>query len=1256
MTVRQFLPLAAVLCLSAQTFEVGVGSSSLDPAITRQFVNAFFRNRFSNLVSNPPAGAVRSFGGTGLIQEFNDASLTSGVKLALVKPNTSTASAEGVLDVLQVRAAVYGYYGTVGVSTAGFPVMDTAGCPSVGSITCEWQLFSKNYALFAYSSPLASGASTFTVKDVFYTEWAASGGIPAYGPATSAETAAASPAGTTATTQSFQTGMIVNVTSGSFAGRVLSVRGAIFATYLTNGGPGGFLGLPTGSELAAGTKRRQVFEGGAIEYEPGQPAVLKLPVASVSLSSSATQRMKVNDTLTVEAFPHSITGEELLDRTVAWVTTNGKVIAIQASGRTAVLKAVGGGVASVTAVSEGKTSPAISIFVQAPCCQLGEGAPSAAAAQAFADAFTRNRLTLTVPLPGPVRRVGNGYQQDATAAGGERIVIALPDRSAQAWILRGGLLAAYEQAGGAAGALGYPATDATAGGRQLFEGGALAGSPVQWVSGGILAKWAMLNYENGALGPPAGPEMAFATFAASSGVTQNFREGALFALRAGGGSGRTLAVTGPILSAYSAAGGANGTFGAPVNEEFTAGGRRRQDFEGGYMEYSPGGAVNAVESLRKPTISIQPAIAAAGSRIRLAAGGFPDNSVLRVSQTGQPDFLVRVANGAYAWDAWIPADSATRTVTVRATATAQAAVMAESSYQIRSAAESRPKLTKVRGDGQTGAPGASLPIPLRVNLKDENGFPLVGTSVTFAASPGASVVPRMVATDSNGDAEATLRLPPSAGIALATAEASRQVVTFSAQATGTSVSRFPNVSFTGNSYVAAAAAILQYMQDRGELPDAMGAVTPATVDSYLRNLCVLDGQANQICDGYLKNSEIANLWRLVNFAGGGLEVTPLEPSESGIRTALAAGVPVLVSLRLADGSGAAVAATGVSADGGIILMDPNPKQPRGLLSAYLVGQASVTGVLWLMPRAAEGGGFLLTTDAASAAVTSAAGSCRPPFAAAGGEGTTLFIYCDGSQPAYAAEIVSPGRYRGTLTDLTPGGFRKEWSGEGGGMFQISRAALTWEIGALEAAFGAKSVLNAASFAPDYAPGTAISIFGMGLGKIGTATAVEIGGQTAEVLFATPFQVNAVIPLTVPAGTWTLRVTSVYGTATAAIELRDTAPAIFRLAGGQAAVTNPDGTLNSPANPAARGQAVVMYGTGLGMVEDGRDGLRRATAPVTVRVNGVDLPIGYAGLTPGTIGLYQINVSLPLDMPPGLFLPGEISQGGSAPSAVALAIR
>ena len=56
----------------------------------------------------------------------------------------------------------------------------------------------------------------------------------------------------------------------------------------------------------------------------------------------------------------------------------------------------------------------------------------------------------------------------------------------------------------------------------------------------------------------------------------------------------------------------------------------------------------------------------AGSRARLAILGFPNNSTIRVSVAGQPDFTVTTANGAYTWDMFIPLSAKSGAMAVHA--------------------------------------------------------------------------------------------------------------------------------------------------------------------------------------------------------------------------------------------------------------------------------------------------------------------------------------------------------------------------------------------------------------------------------------------------------------------------------------------------------------------------------------------------------------------------------------------------------------
>jgi uncharacterized protein (TIGR03437 family) len=387
-----------------------------------------------------------------------------------------------------------------------------------------------------------------------------------------------------------------------------------------------------------------------------------------------------------------------------------------------------------------------------------------------------------------------------------------------------------------------------------------------------------------------------------------------------------------------------------------------------------------------------------------------------------------------------------------------------------------------------------------------------------------------------------------------------------------------------------------------------------------------------------------------------LEVFPLSPAELPIREALAGGSPVLISVRLADGSAVGVVATGVTAEGGIQIMDPDPRRPRASLAEYIGSKASIAGALRFVPRAPVAGGFLLTAFGSTLTAMAPGGSCGDAFAIPGPEGISLFIYCDGSQPVYQADLSAADSYRGSLTDLASGGPRSEISGRRSGSFRISRPVLDWELLRMETSFQADSVLNSASFTADYAPGTAVSIFGIGLAQPNTETIVTIGGAPAQVLFSSPFQVNAVVPLDLVPGSWPLRLTSIFGTAEVSIEIRDAAPAVFRISESQTAITNQDNTLNAPDNPAARGQVIVVYGTGFGAVQNTDGALRRTSLPVTVRGAGIELPVVYSGLTPGFVGLYQLNVRLVTDMPPGLFQPVEIRQGGVTANPIPIAIR
>ncbi len=856
--------LLALSCLlaSAQTPAIDVGSGAPSDAIARSFGAAYSRNNFYLQLSYPPLGEVKRFGAAGLIQEFADAAKTTGVKFALIKPSTAFQAYDGS-DVFQLTGIVYSYYLTVGVTTAGQPATDTLKCPD-GS--CQYQIYDKNYVLFAYLQAGANGQN-FTLRDPFYTKWNGLGGIGSLGPATSAEQAVTSFVSTiAATAQTYKKGALYNITSGVLTGRFVSVGYPVYDLYVANGAHAGFLGYPTGEAVTlAGGGQRQTFEGGSVDYTDTSAPALRLPVNSVAVSSGGNSiRLNLNDTFSARAITYGANGDELTGRSLTFVTSNSRVIGVQQTGSSALLRAVGGGFANVTAVSEGKISPPITFFVTAPCCQIGEGAPSAASQQIFQDAVARSRIAVRLPAPSPVRRAGGGLVQELQGVDpnpAARYLVTVADKAATGYVVAGGILARYEEQGGPSQALGYPVGDAVYDaarvGRQLFENGAIAGVPARVVSGAFLQKWASLRYEAGAAGQPTGGVDGFLTFTGASGRAQAFQNGALYGASSGTQTGKVYFVTSLIATKYNSLGAGRSELGLPTTDEFSTGGKRHQDFEGGYLEYAAGDA-EAKLTLRdrKPSITALPAIVAAGSRVRITVAGFPNAISIRISITGQSDFLVKAPTGSYFWDIYVPTNTASSVVTIRAVDAANVATSVSSSYTVRASADIRAAIVKLRGDSQSAAPGSQVPQALRVAVRDDSGNPLSGVGVKFSATTGAQVSPTTAITDSLGQAETFLRMPLSEGIVLANAESVRQVATFSARSSQSTLTNYTKLTQSGDvplgngtatiaqkgSLLTAAASILRYYQNRGDLTMPNGVADPGLLNQFLKTLCVFDSQ------------------------------------------------------------------------------------------------------------------------------------------------------------------------------------------------------------------------------------------------------------------------------------------------------------------------------------------------------------------------------------------------------------------------------
>jgi uncharacterized protein (TIGR03437 family) len=195
-----------------------------------------------------------------------------------------------------------------------------------------------------------------------------------------------------------------------------------------------------------------------------------------------------------------------------------------------------------------------------------------------------------------------------------------------------------------------------------------------------------------------------------------------------------------------------------------------------------------------------------------------------------------------------------------------------------------------------------------------------------------------------------------------------------------------------------------------------------------------------------------------------------------------------------------------------------------------------------------------------------------------------------------------------------------------------------------------AVTNAASYsASAISPGALISLFGSGLAPDTATTpgaplplsladvAVTINGVPAPVLYVSEHQINAQVPYNIPPGPATVmvRVTGVLSPAVP-IAVQPAAPGIFTRAQGQAAALNADGSVNTPASPAAVGTIASLFFTGQGPVDQPEDdgdapdvGARvSATLPVSATIGGVPAEVRFVGLAPLYPGLAQMNLQIP----------------------------
>ena len=219
-----------------------------------------------------------------------------------------------------------------------------------------------------------------------------------------------------------------------------------------------------------------------------------------------------------------------------------------------------------------------------------------------------------------------------------------------------------------------------------------------------------------------------------------------------------------------------------------------------------------------------------------------------------------------------------------------------------------------------------------------------------------------------------------------------------------------------------------------------------------------------------------------------------------------------------------------------------------------------------------------------------------------------------------------------------------------------------------------SITNLADFSVRTAAGGLVSISGENLApETAQATSlplptrladvcVTVNGANLPLLFVSPTRING--QLHFASGTANTVVHTPGGLSDTFISrVLPSAPAIFQVQGPDGslfpAVFRQDDQLATLSTPLRPGEFAVIYLTGLGLVSPFiAPGHPAAVVPLSITTVEPKVTFGgapgellYSGLTPGFVGLYQINVTIPLNAPKGLQVPLTIEAGASTTALV-----
>jgi uncharacterized protein (TIGR03437 family) len=211
----------------------------------------------------------------------------------------------------------------------------------------------------------------------------------------------------------------------------------------------------------------------------------------------------------------------------------------------------------------------------------------------------------------------------------------------------------------------------------------------------------------------------------------------------------------------------------------------------------------------------------------------------------------------------------------------------------------------------------------------------------------------------------------------------------------------------------------------------------------------------------------------------------------------------------------------------------------------------------------------------------------------------------------------------------------------------------------------------------------LSILGQNLAAAATAqstplpttlggTCVTLNNVALPLFMTSPTEIHAQIPPSIAAGSYPLNVRSIanHASSSQTLAVSKYAPAALTDGSGEALLFHEDGSMVNSNNPANRDEHLTMYAVGLGQTTGGPvgAGTPSPSSPLA-NVSGVQVFFGnplwvqagvivdWAGLTPGLIGVYQLNLRVPGFHISGDGLPVTLRIGGvSSPANAKVSVN